>query len=92
MNVSEADIKRRIILAGPPSSYASVVEGEWRRMDDLLGQGQLEKEESFDGDAAHETVFLCYSSGTTSRSKGVEVRLQFYSPTPRFRKKQSLFW
>lgn len=76
IKVSEGDIKRRIILAGPPSSYASI-EGDWRRFDDLLGKGQLDKEEPFDGEAADETALLCYSSGTTSRSKGVEVRFPF---------------
>lgn len=31
-------------------------------LDDLLSQGSLDKEEMFDGNAAHETVLLCYSS------------------------------
>lgn len=39
----------------------------------LLQHGKLESEERFDGDQADETVYLCYSSGTTGLSKGVEV-------------------
>ncbi|KAF9039471.1 AMP binding protein [Hymenopellis radicata] len=35
--------------------------------------GSLQKEELFDGRAAHETAVLCYSSGTTGKPKGVEV-------------------
>lgn len=56
---------------------------------DLLNMGSLEDEEKFDGQLAHETVYLCYSSGsclafvkyenlffnlgTTGKPKGVEV-------------------
>ena len=69
MNVSDAEAKKRIIQA---VSVGSAVPG-WRCMNDLLGRGQLDSEEPFDSATAHETVFLCYSSGTTSKSKGVEV-------------------
>ncbi|KAF6760204.1 AMP binding protein [Ephemerocybe angulata] len=40
---------------------------------DLLGHGALAHEEKFDGDLANETVYLCYSSGTTGKPKGVET-------------------
>jgi acyl-coenzyme A synthetase/AMP-(fatty) acid ligase len=33
----------------------------------LLGLGRLEEEEKFDGVDADETVYICYSSGTTVR-------------------------
>lgn len=68
----EPEIKKRIILVGPSASLTGI-KGPWRRLDDFLGRGQLEKEEAFDGEAAHETILLCYSSGTTARSKGVEL-------------------
>lgn len=42
-------------------------------LSDLVGKGKLEEEEKFDGEDAHETAFLCYSSGTTGKPKGVEV-------------------
>ncbi|KAF7360147.1 AMP binding protein [Mycena venus] len=43
---------------------------------DLLVRGKLEREEQFDGALAHETAFLCYSSGTTGKPKGVETTHQ----------------
>lgn len=68
----ESEIKKRIILVGPSASFTGI-EGHWRVLDDFLGQGELKKEEAFNGEATHETILLCYSSGTTSRSKGVEL-------------------
>ncbi|KAJ7060930.1 hypothetical protein C8F01DRAFT_1253407 [Mycena amicta] len=41
--------------------------------EELLGMGKLDSEERFDGRDAHETVYLCYSSGTTGKAKGVET-------------------
>ncbi|KAJ7432182.1 AMP binding protein [Mycena galericulata] len=43
---------------------------------DLLSRGALAEEEKFEGSAAHETVYLCYSSGTTGKPKGVETTHQ----------------
>ncbi|KAJ7616223.1 AMP binding protein [Mycena polygramma] len=43
---------------------------------DLLGRGKLAKESQFEGELAHETVYLCYSSGTTGKPKGVETTHQ----------------
>jgi non-ribosomal peptide synthetase component F len=36
---------------------------------DLLVRGKLEREDQFNGALAHETVYLCYSSGTTGKPK-----------------------
>lgn len=47
----------------------------YTQLDSLLRGGKLAQEEFFDGDASDETVYLCYSSGTTGLSKGVEVSL-----------------
>ncbi|KAF8507891.1 AMP binding protein [Hysterangium stoloniferum] len=71
MKVSEPEIKKRIILVGPPASLAHAQ--DWQRYDELLGKGHFEKETNFDGSASNETALLCYSSGTTSKSKGVEL-------------------
>ncbi|KIY63213.1 AMP binding protein [Cylindrobasidium torrendii FP15055 ss-10] len=49
---------------------------EMTYMEDLLAQGTLEHEEKFEGEDAHETAFLCYSSGTTGLAKGVETTHQ----------------
>jgi 4-coumarate--CoA ligase len=46
---------------------------------DLIKGGKLDCEERFDGKASHETTFMCYSSGTTGLSKGVEVCGSFTS-------------
>jgi acyl-coenzyme A synthetase/AMP-(fatty) acid ligase len=48
---------------------------------DMLGRGFLVNEERFDDELANETVYMCYSSGTTGKPKGVEVRNIFRSLT-----------
>ncbi|KAF7334756.1 4-coumarate--CoA ligase-like 7 [Mycena sanguinolenta] len=45
-------------------------------LSDLLVLGKLQKEEQFEGALAHETAFICYSSGTTGKPKGVETTHQ----------------
>ncbi|KAJ7443808.1 AMP binding protein [Mycena latifolia] len=47
-----------------------------RTFQDMLSWGAMYQEEQFNGAAAHETVFLCYSSGTTGKPKGVETTHQ----------------
>jgi long-subunit acyl-CoA synthetase (AMP-forming) len=48
---------------------------KYTQLDSLLHSGKFDKEERFDGELSNETVYLCYSSGTTGLSKGVEVSL-----------------
>lgn len=50
-------------------------EGKWMRLEEFLTWGKLESEEKFTGEQVHESIMLCYSSGTTGLSKGVEVSL-----------------
>lgn len=38
-----------------------------------MGRGTLPREVSLDGERAKDTLFLCYSSGTTGKPKGVET-------------------
>ncbi|KAJ3570650.1 hypothetical protein NP233_g4267 [Leucocoprinus birnbaumii] len=45
-------------------------------MGELLCRGALDAEERFDGEDANETAYICYSSGTTGRPKGVETTHQ----------------
>ncbi|ELU40892.1 AMP binding protein [Rhizoctonia solani AG-1 IA] len=47
--------------------------GGYKQLDSLLVSGKLNEEEKFDGELSDETVYLCYSSGTTGLSKGVET-------------------
>lgn len=44
-------------------------------VESLTQIGKMKAEERFDGEDANETVYLCYSSGTTGKPKGVEVRI-----------------
>ncbi|KAG6381916.1 AMP binding protein [Boletus reticuloceps] len=43
------------------------------RLDAFFGRGELQGEVSFDGERSNETLYLCYSSGTTGKPKGVET-------------------
>jgi acyl-CoA synthetase (AMP-forming)/AMP-acid ligase II len=74
IKVNSTEAKKRIIIADwneKPSVHGYV------RLDDLLGKGALKEEEKFYGSQTHETLYLCYSSGTTGLPKGVEVRVPF---------------
>ncbi|KIL68813.1 hypothetical protein M378DRAFT_70443 [Amanita muscaria Koide BX008] len=59
--------------AGGPAAPRSTDASGLLYMDDLLKLGILSEEEKFEGNLSHETVFLCYSSGTTGKPKGVET-------------------
>ncbi|KAJ7679741.1 hypothetical protein B0H17DRAFT_943890 [Mycena rosella] len=76
LGLSKAEADKRIIVlhndlrwAGGPAVPASPDAAGLVAMEDLLSRGTLEKEEQFEGAAANETVYLCYSSGTTGKRK-----------------------
>jgi 4-coumarate--CoA ligase len=71
--VSKEEGRKRIVIMGV-GDKAATAKG-FIHMDDLLGKGTLGAAERFDGPLSQETVFMCYSSGTTGKPKGVEVRL-----------------
>ncbi|OAX43714.1 AMP binding protein [Rhizopogon vinicolor AM-OR11-026] len=80
LGCSEQEIRSRIIVAGAQwitgDKDASVPDIELKglvNITQLLGRGELEEEVSFDGERSNETVYLCYSSGTTGKPKGVET-------------------
>ncbi|KAL0955979.1 hypothetical protein HGRIS_002158 [Hohenbuehelia grisea] len=79
LSLSNADIKRRTIVIPNDLSWAtsqarpSKTPSDPLRLNDILSLGTLPSEAKFDGDDCHETVLLCYSSGTTGKPKGVET-------------------
>ncbi|KAJ6487695.1 AMP binding protein [Mycena sanguinolenta] len=83
LGLSKAEAEKRIVVlgsdlrwAGGPGVKRSPEAAGLLPWEDLLSRGVLEKEELFEGAAAHETVYLCYSSGTTGNPKGVETTHQ----------------
>ncbi|KAG6902361.1 hypothetical protein C0995_000922 [Termitomyces sp. Mi166 len=75
--LSEQEITRRTVVIGPGLAWAGGpkvdVNVPYLTLDQLLAMDPLEKEHQFNGQAANETAFICYSSGTTGKPKGVET-------------------
>lgn len=78
MGVTEQEATKRVVLL----SYTGLekkmeaelgLDNKWTKLEDFLKWGKLEEEEKFTGDQVHDSTMLCYSSGTTGLSKGVEV-------------------
>ncbi|KAF7351417.1 4-coumarate--CoA ligase-like 7 [Mycena sanguinolenta] len=83
LGLSKAEAEKRIVVlgndlrwAGGPAVSRSLDAAGLLPWEDLLSRGVLEKEEPFEGAAAQETAYLCYSSGTTGNPKGVETTHQ----------------
>lgn len=80
LGVNESEAKKRTIVLTTSLHWAGgaylpvvpIAKG-FATLADFLGHGALAQEEKFDGDLSNETVYLCYSSGTTGKPKGVEV-------------------
>ncbi|KAH7872035.1 AMP binding protein [Lentinula edodes] len=84
LGLSQTDAENRIIISQNSLAWASGLvssrsEGEATRdlitFDQLLGIGELQNEEEFDGESAQETALLCYSSGTTGQPKTTHQNL-----------------
>ncbi|KAG6920170.1 hypothetical protein DXG01_004938 [Tephrocybe rancida] len=81
LKISPEDARSRIVVlesglewaGGPPALRTAAVRG-LRTLRELMETGgRMHEEERFDGPLADETVYLCYSSGTTGKPKGVET-------------------
>ncbi|KAG6861156.1 hypothetical protein C0995_003165 [Termitomyces sp. Mi166 len=81
IGVPEHEARKRVVVmetglewaGGPPVPRVGAVKG-LKTLAGLIGMGgKLDHEERFDGEQANETVYLCYSSGTTGKPKGVET-------------------
>lgn len=70
--IGKEEGRKRIVIMGV-GDKAATAKG-FIHTDDLLGKGSLGAAERFDGPLSRETMFICYSSGTTGKPKGVEVR------------------
>lgn len=73
LGLSPAQAKQRIIVADWKVSPETKWSGDFIRLTDILGKGIFRVEEKFAGELSNETAYLCYSSGTTGKPKGVEV-------------------
>ncbi|KAF9514741.1 hypothetical protein BS47DRAFT_1392176 [Hydnum rufescens UP504] len=78
LGISDRDARRRVVIMSyvdqdRADEKAAEIGPEWTRLRELFGKGRLHSEEPFVGDQVHETALLCYSSGTTGLSKGVEI-------------------
>ncbi|KAG2142242.1 AMP binding protein [Suillus bovinus] len=80
LGLSEQEIRSRVIVAEVQwitgIKDASIPDDQLKDLvtiSQLLGRGELKEEVSFDGERSNETVYLCYSSGTTGQPKGVET-------------------
>lgn len=80
LGLSEKETKKRIVVmtdslhwAGGAFDSISPAAQNYIALSDLLGRGTFVAEEKFYGELANETVYMCYSSGTTGQPKGVEV-------------------
>lgn len=67
LNVEKDEARKRLIVLGNCLSWAGgpsapKPSNTFLPMEALLQTGSLSQEEKFEGDNAHETVYLCYSS------------------------------
>ncbi|KAG1879731.1 AMP binding protein [Suillus subluteus] len=71
LGCSEQEIRSRWITGAKDVSVPGLK--DLVAITQLLSRGELREEVSFDGERSNETVYLCYSSGTTGQPKGVET-------------------
>ena len=75
---TESEIRSRVVLltSGWLTHTTDHIPSEFTHfasLDTFFGRGALPNEVNFDGQRSNETLYLCYSSGTTGNPKGVET-------------------
>ena len=82
---SDDQVDRRIVVLGSSLGWAGGPTSPRRHeavglvhMEDLLKLGSLAEEEKFDGGMAHETLYLCYSSGGPTLQKAFPCLLTLF--------------
>jgi acyl-CoA synthetase (AMP-forming)/AMP-acid ligase II len=78
LGLSEEQVKERVIIMSHTTQDEKDektvgIPADWNRLKQWSSGKKLAKEEEFIGSQVHETSLLCYSSGTTGLSKGVET-------------------
>ncbi|KAI0704341.1 AMP binding protein [Cytidiella melzeri] len=75
LGYTDNDVKSRIILMAYKKDVPTGIRAQgWLDLDDIVeGVEPLDKPESFDGEQAHETAAIYFSSGTTGLSKAVAL-------------------
>lgn len=79
LGFTPAEARQRIIAIDWHVPHDKKAVAGFIKLTDLVGKGSLKEEEKFTGKQVDETLLLCYSSGTTGKPKGVEVRFLFVS-------------
>jgi len=82
LNLSPEDALRKIVVYSDGENLQLLKGFKFIRYEDLSARGLLSKEEPFCGQLSYETALLCYSSGTSGKSKGVEVNPSLHPSTP----------
>ncbi|KAK7044884.1 AMP binding protein [Favolaschia claudopus] len=68
-------LQRDLGWAGGPTAAVSPECRGLLTLSDLLSIGKLKSEAKFEGPLSHETVYLCYSSGTTGKPKSTHQNM-----------------
>ncbi|KAF8315898.1 AMP binding protein [Clavulina sp. PMI_390] len=76
LGYSEAEMRKHIIIMSyvpkdMDEEHAQGIDASWTRLHDMLKRGKLTAPVRLSGRATDEPILLCYSGGTTGRSKGV---------------------
>lgn len=94
LGLTDSEVNKRIIVmtsglewAGGPSVHVATAAQGLPTVADLLKLGSLKEEEKFDGHHAKETVYLCYSSGSSRSFMNHDISTVLIGPSIRYHRK-----